>query len=136
LGYRNIQFSPVTFDGQSFRGAGLELNPGKLRFAGFYGKLNRKVNEDTTSGQFMVPRFSRIGYGAKIGVGTSANYFDLIYFHAKDDSSSSKVINNLGFRKWLPMDEPLYENWLVGRGMEHDNARWLLEKFCERAVSG
>ena len=66
LGYRNIQFSPVTFDGQSFRGAGLELNPGKLRFAAFYGKLNRKVNEDTTSGRFMAPQFSRIGYVANL----------------------------------------------------------------------
>ncbi|MEO8853066.1 MAG: DUF4158 domain-containing protein [Ginsengibacter sp.] len=47
-----------------------------------------------------------------------------------------QILRHLGFRKWLPMDEPLYENWLVGRGMEHDNARWLLEKFCERAVSG
>jgi hypothetical protein len=98
LGYRNIQFSPVTFDGQSFRGAGLELNPGKFRFAAFYGKLNRKVNEDTTSGRFTPPQFSRIGYGVKIGVGTSANYFDLIYFHAKDDSSSSKVISKQNYR--------------------------------------
>jgi hypothetical protein len=98
LGYRNLQFSPVTFDGQSFRGVGLELNPGKFRFAAFYGKLNRKVNEDTTGGRFVSPQFSRTAYGAKIGFGTSSNYFDLIYFHAKDDSSSSKVINKLNYR--------------------------------------
>ena len=44
LGYRSIQFSPMTFDGQSFRGLGLELTPKLFRFATFYGKLNRKVN--------------------------------------------------------------------------------------------
>ena len=42
LGYRSIQFSPVTFDGQSFRGVGLELTPKLFRFGVFYGKLNRK----------------------------------------------------------------------------------------------
>lgn len=97
LGYRNIQFSPVTFDGQSFRGVGLELTPKMFRFAAFYGKLNRKVNEDTTSGRFKAPQFSRIGYGVKVGVGNTSNYFDLIYFHAKDDSSSATIINKGGY---------------------------------------
>jgi len=98
LGYRNLQFSPVTFDGQSFRGAGLELTPKLFRFAAFYGKLNRKINEDTTSGRFAPPQFSRIGYGIKIGIGSASNYFDLIYFHAKDDSGSAKVINKQNYR--------------------------------------
>ncbi|MBN9383956.1 MAG: hypothetical protein J0H74_24600 [Chitinophagaceae bacterium] len=93
LGYRNIAFSPMTFDGQSFFGAGLELNPKGFRFAAFYGRLNRKVNEDTTSGRFAQPQYSRIGYGVKIGVGNAANYFDLMYFHARDDSNSATVIN-------------------------------------------
>lgn len=93
LGYRTMQMSPLIFDGQSFRGVGLELNPKLIRFGAFYGKLNRKINEDTTSGRFAQPQFSRIGYGVKIGIGNTKNYFDLIYFHAKDDSSSAKVIN-------------------------------------------
>ncbi len=98
LGYRSIQFSPMSFEGQSFRGAGLELNPKGFRFAAFYGKLNRKINEDTSSGKFASPQFSRTGYGIKIGVGNNSNYFDLIYFHAKDDSGSAKVINKLSYR--------------------------------------
>lgn len=93
LGYRNMQFSPLTYEGQSFRGAGIELTPKLLRFAAFYGKLNRKVNEDTTSGRFRVPQFSRNAYGIKIGIGNPANYIDFIYLHAKDDSASAKVIN-------------------------------------------
>ncbi|MBI3719217.1 MAG: hypothetical protein HY252_11580 [Sphingobacteriales bacterium] len=93
LGYRNMQFSPLTYEGQSFRGAGIELTPKFFRFAAFYGKLNRKVNEDTTSGRFKVPQFSRNAYGVKIGAGTTNNHIDFIYLHAKDDSSSAKVIN-------------------------------------------
>jgi hypothetical protein len=93
LGYRTIQMSPMVFDGQSFRGVGLELKPKLLRFAAFYGKLNRKVNEDTSSGRYSQPQFSRIGYGIKLGIGNDARFFDLIYFHAKDDSSSVKIIN-------------------------------------------
>lgn len=92
LGYRTIQMSPLVFEGQSFRGAGIELNPKLLRFAAFYGKLNRKVNEDTTSGQFAQPQFSRLGYGVKLGVGNQKHYIDLMYFHAKDDSNSATVI--------------------------------------------
>ncbi|RYY60313.1 MAG: hypothetical protein EOO05_10355 [Chitinophagaceae bacterium] len=93
LGYRTIQMSPMVFEGQSFRGVGVELNPKLLRFAAFYGKLNRRVNEDTTSGQFSQPQFSRLGYGVKLGVGNQKHYIDLLYFHAKDDSTSAEVIS-------------------------------------------
>ncbi len=98
LGYRTLQMSPLVFDGQSFRGAGVELNPGLLRFAAFYGKLNRKVNEDTTSGQFAQPQFSRTGYGVKVGIGNQSHFFDLMYFKAKDDSTSVQVINKNKFQ--------------------------------------
>ena len=98
LGYRNITFSPLTFDGQSFLGAGIELTPKKFHFAAFYGRLNRKINEDTTSGRYAQPQFSRIGYGVKIGIGNAANFFDFIWFHAKDDSSSVVVINKQNYQ--------------------------------------
>ncbi|MBX9785506.1 MAG: hypothetical protein K2X48_19665 [Chitinophagaceae bacterium] len=98
LGYRTMQMSPLIFDGQSFRGVGLELNPKLIRFGAFYGKLNRKINEDTTSGRFALPQFSRIGYGIKLGVGNNKNFIDFIYFHAKDDSTSAKVINKTNLR--------------------------------------
>ena len=93
LGYRNMLFSPFTFEGQSFRGAGLELTPSQFRFAAFYGRLNKAVNEDTSSSSFRLPQYSRTGYGVKVGVGNSNRFFDLIYFHAKDDSSSASIIN-------------------------------------------
>jgi len=94
LGYRTINMSPLVFGGQNFLGAGLELNPGKFRFAAFYGSLNKAVSEDTTSGHLAQPQYGRMGYGIKLGVGTDANHFDLLYFHAHDDSGSIKLIND------------------------------------------
>ncbi|MEJ7737485.1 MAG: hypothetical protein WKF97_08675 [Chitinophagaceae bacterium] len=91
LGYRYIPLSPLIFEGQSFRGAGLELNPGLFRFAAFYGRLNKAVDEDTSRRLFTVPRFARTGYGARIGIGNFSNFFDLVYFHAKDDSNSVSI---------------------------------------------
>jgi hypothetical protein len=93
LGYRVIPMSPFTLDGQSFKGIGIELTPKMFRFAAFYGSLNKAISEDTTSGHLAMPQYGRKGYGFKIGVGTDANHFDLIYFHAKDDSGSIKLIN-------------------------------------------
>ena len=92
LGYRYIPFSPLTFEGQSFRGVGVELNPKNFRFAAFYGRLNKAINEDTARGRFRAPQFSRKGYGIKVGIGNERRYFDLLYFHAKDDSSSANLI--------------------------------------------
>jgi hypothetical protein len=94
LGYRYIEMSPFTFSGQSFLGVGLELNPGIFRFAAFYGSLNKAINEDTTTGHLAEPQYGRIGYGIKVGVGTEANHLDLIYFHARDDSSSIHLFNS------------------------------------------
>jgi hypothetical protein len=94
LGYRYIEMSPFTFSGQSFLGVGLELNPGIFRFAAFYGSLNKAISEDTTSGHLAMPQYGRIGYGVKLGVGTEANHLDLIYFHARDDSSSIHLFNS------------------------------------------
>ncbi|HVS96021.1 MAG TPA: hypothetical protein VHE54_06025 [Puia sp.] len=94
LGYRTINMSPLVFGGQSFLGVGLQLNPGKLRFAAFYGSLNKAVSEDTTAGHLAQPQYGRIGYGVRLGVGTEANHFDLLYFHARDDSGSIRLIND------------------------------------------
>lgn len=94
LGYRYIPFSPLTFEGQSFRGAGIELNPKLFRFAAFYGKLNKAVNEDNSRITYKLPQYSRLGYGVKVGIGNQSSFFDVIYFHAKDDSASASFVPN------------------------------------------
>ena len=42
-----------------------------------------------------------------------------------------QILRHLNYRRWQPLiDEPIIEKWLIERGMEHDNERWLLEKLC------
>ena len=91
LGYRNIRFSPFVLNGHTIYGAGLELNPGKLRFGVIYGRFKRKVNLarkvdepllDTTN------TFSRKGYSVKLGFGTQTTYVDFIFLKVADDTLS------------------------------------------------
>jgi hypothetical protein len=97
LGYRNLTFSPYTLAGRLFLGAGVELNPGKLRFGFMYGQFQKAVGgtlEQLTSPNPgpPVPQFRRLGYAAKLGFGTEANHLDLIYFTAKDDPNSITIV--------------------------------------------
>lgn len=88
LGYRSISFSPLVFDGESFLGVGTELNPGKFYFAGFYGRLNKAISEDTTLDRHIEPQYARKGYGLKIGLKEEKKEIYLQYFNAKDDVAS------------------------------------------------
>ncbi|WP_123796481.1 hypothetical protein [Oceanihabitans sediminis] len=88
LGYRNISFSPLVFDGHSFMGAGIELSPRNFYFGAFYGRLNKAISEDHRTEHAVEPQYERTGYGAKVGVGGDHTNFSLQYFHAKDDERS------------------------------------------------
>lgn len=88
LGYRSISLSPLIFDGQSFLGGGIELRPGKFRFSGFYGRLNKAVSEDTTFDHRIEPQYGRTGYGFKMGYGNDGKEFNLNFFHARDNRAS------------------------------------------------
>lgn len=88
LGYRSLTFSPYTLAGHQFLGAGLELTPGLFRVGLMYGRLQRAVERDTTTGNTVTPAYERTGYGGRIGYGTSSDYVDIIVFRAKDDAGS------------------------------------------------
>lgn len=94
LGYRSMSFSPFVFDGQSFLGAGIELNPGKFYFAGFYGRLNRAISEDTTIDRRIQPQYARHGYGLKVGIRDEAKEITLEYLRAFDDIGSIKLYDD------------------------------------------
>jgi hypothetical protein len=86
-GWRNMNFSPYTLAGHTFLGAGVELNPGLLRFSAMYGRFQRAAL--TNAGQaYFLPTYKRMGYGVKLGIGTDRNYFDVMAFRAKDDPNS------------------------------------------------
>ena len=89
FGYSSMQLSPLSSSGHSFNGLGVELTPGKFRFSAFYGHLRSAAN-DPDSGQNPTPAFSGNGYGLKLGIGTQDNYFNVTYFHAQGNASSSE----------------------------------------------
>lgn len=44
-----------------------------------------------------------------------------------------QILKYLNIRRWEPiLDEPIIEKWLIERGMEHDNERWLLNRLCQK----
>jgi hypothetical protein len=92
LGNSNIQLSQIASAGHGFNGIGIELNPKQIRFSAFYGRLNLTGNDDTVSSRYERPKYSGVGYGVKLGIGSVDNYIDLSYFHGRDDGSSS--LNN------------------------------------------
>jgi hypothetical protein len=97
LGYRNMTFSPLTLNGHTFLGIGLELRPpiksDKLTFrlSTMYGQLRRPVSPIVALKENVLPTYRRMGYGAKIGVAgkkNAANYIDLILFRGYDELNS------------------------------------------------
>jgi len=94
-GWRNMEFSPYTLAGHTFLGGGVELTPGKFRFAALYGQFHRAAS--TNAGQeYFLPTYKRMGYGLKVGVGTTNNYFDVMAFKAKDDPNTLQIPDSLG----------------------------------------
>ncbi len=94
LGYRSMSFSPFVFDGQSFLGVGIELNPHHFYFAAFYGRLNKAISMDTTLDRHLEPQYARKGYGVKIGLKNEKREIYLQYFHARDDTASIHHYND------------------------------------------
>jgi hypothetical protein len=87
LGHRTMNFSSLSLSNHLFLGAGVELTPGKFRFAAMYGRFNRQVDADSTD--FTIrPAFKRLGYGIKIGAGRPNNFVDVHIFRAIDDTTS------------------------------------------------
>jgi hypothetical protein len=90
LGWQSLNFSQFTLSGQQMLGAGFELTPGKFRAGFMYGKFNNAVTDISTYNNLNnnTPLYKRTGWAAKIGYGSPANFVELSYLQAKDDSNS------------------------------------------------
>ena len=88
LGDRSMNFSKYTLAGHNFRGAGMELKPGRFRFAAMYGQLKRAVAEDLNNRQNLETAYERKGWGTKIGYEHGESSYHLVVFQAKDDATS------------------------------------------------
>ena len=91
LGTSSVRFSSYTLAGQRFMGAGADLQLGKFRLGGMYGRLRRAVfplgnlnDPQTFLNEAEAPAFKRNGYTFKLGFGTKENFFDFIWFKAWD----------------------------------------------------
>lgn len=89
-GYRNLEFSPFTLASHTVLGAGIELNPGVLRVGLMAGQFNKAV-EANEANPDQGPAFRRMGYCAKLGIGTDRTYLDIILLHAADDIHSIRA---------------------------------------------
>ncbi len=87
IGYRSVTFSEFTLNGETFLGGGVELNPGKFRFGALYGKFNRNSAYDPYMADSL-PKFTRKGWAAKVGYGTSASFIDFSVLRIGDETRS------------------------------------------------
>lgn len=87
IGDANMTFSPYTFNGLLFTGAGLELTPNMpLKVALMTGRLNKAVEDDGNPNT--IPAYKRMGYGAHLRWEKERYKLGLIGFYAKDDINS------------------------------------------------
>lgn len=127
VGYRNVSFSPYTLGGATFLGGGFEADPGLLRLGAVYGQFNRAIEIDATDSD-VTPSYSRIGYSAKLGLGTETSFVDLILFRAEDDTSSvDRPLDDLDILPHENLVGALVTKITVGRAFSLD---------AELAVSG
>ena len=87
IGQSSMAFSPYVMN-MSFNGIGLEYEGQRLRVGAFYGKLRSAVNDDPTDPAARNPQYRRMGWGFKVGYGTSSNYLDLYLLRAYDRMNS------------------------------------------------
>ena len=88
FGYSNMNYSSYTLAGHTFLGAGVELNPKKIRIAANYGRFASAIPINRPADRPFVPAFDRRGYGGKVGYGDDNNFIDFIFHRAKDDQDS------------------------------------------------
>ncbi|WP_326983261.1 hypothetical protein VUJ46_01565 [Chryseobacterium sp. MYb264] len=87
IGDANMTFSPYTFNGLLFTGAGVELTPNMpLKIAVMTGRLNKAVEDDGNPNT--IPAYRRMGYGAHLKWEKEKYKLGVIGFYAKDDLGS------------------------------------------------
>ena len=91
VGHRYMHLSDFTLSNHNFLGGGVELNPGKFRFAAMAGRLAKAEPIDLALDRPNLPIYERVGWATKIGYGTAQEYIDLAIFGAKDDPNSLTI---------------------------------------------
>ncbi|MBK9285575.1 MAG: hypothetical protein IPM51_14835 [Sphingobacteriaceae bacterium] len=109
IGHTSMNFSPYTLGGHLFSGAGIELNPNKIKFSAMYGRLKKAVEYDFENNNDINMSYKRMGYGASLGYDWGGHAIKAIYFSARD------VINSLSFVPLNTQITPM-ENTVISLG--------------------
>ena len=87
-----MSFSPYTLAGHSFKGAGVELTPGKWRLAMMAGQLKKAIEYNPLPGSQSIPSYKRMGYGLKFGYEAASSGILVNLFTGKDDQNSISTV--------------------------------------------
>ncbi|MBR9920975.1 MAG: hypothetical protein GYB31_09060 [Bacteroidetes bacterium] len=134
MGYFNPRHSQFTLNGKRMLGGGIELTPGKLRFAFAAGRFRKPIafqNNPATPETFLLPgaepSFKQTGFAVKLGVGSERNYFDLHFLKGRDVPEENVLSDTLGINP--------AENAIIGTGWKIQPTDWLAWSG-EIAISG
>ena len=124
LGNTSLTMNPYTLSGQLIKGAGLELTPGRLRFAAVAGELENPLAQLDTivEGAQLLQTYKRNAMAVKLGYGGSNNFIEFSGLKAKDD------INSIDRTLVDPRLVKPEENLVVGTSLGLSPVRWLTLK--------
>ncbi|MBN8703121.1 MAG: hypothetical protein J0M08_08650 [Bacteroidetes bacterium] len=91
-GITAMNFSQYTLAGHVFAGAGIELNPKKIRFSCMYGRLKKAVSFVSEPSNEENLSYKRMGFGATLGYEDNGHALKVIYFSAKDLPTSLSFV--------------------------------------------
>ena len=84
LGHRSMDFSSLTYTGQTFLGVGTELTPGKLRISAMRGLIPTSEPKDLALFEINQEVYSRQAGVVKVGYGEDGQFVDLVVMKAGD----------------------------------------------------
>lgn len=91
LGHRSMNFSPLTYNNQTFYGVGAEVNPGKFRFMALRGLMPTAEPVDLSLFEVNREVFNRRATTVKVGYGDEQKFVDVIVMKGEDRDEFYKV---------------------------------------------
>ena len=91
-GDRSMSFSPYSLNGVNYRGAGLELSPGKFKLSAMRGRLRRARIQDAGAIQALGDAPDRTGNGLQLGYEfNGGSQIAASWFHSTDAISTQLI---------------------------------------------
>jgi hypothetical protein len=93
-GDRSLYFNRYTLSNLNFRGAGLELTPGKWTIKTMYGRLRKAEAEDLNARQSLDPVYERLAWGLLASYSNQSYEVTFALFRAFDKENSISTPTN------------------------------------------